>query len=87
MNLEELQSIKKWHVRHRDDHPVEYHLWDALLTLWLMGWVGWIPAFVFEAVWAAPLCIVAMAAPGLYVTWRRNAHRANKLRCDWVKAF
>ena len=50
MTLDELQRIKQWHVDHRSDHPVEYHLWDAMLTLWLMGWVGWLPAFAFEAI-------------------------------------
>jgi hypothetical protein len=84
MTLDELQRIKQWHVDHRSDHPVEYHLWDAMLTLWLMGWVGWLPAFAFEAMWAAPLCMTAMFAPTLYVTWRCRAHRAQRLRCDWI---
>ncbi|HET6828067.1 MAG TPA: hypothetical protein VFH35_05285 [Ramlibacter sp.] len=84
MTLDELQRIKQWHVDHRSDHPVEYHLWDAMLTLWLMGWVGWLPAFALEAMWAAPLCMTAMFAPTLYVTWRCRAHRAQRLRCDWI---
>jgi hypothetical protein len=86
MSLDELQRIKQWHVDHRSDHPVEYHLWDAMLTLWLMGWVGWLPAFAFEAMWAAPLCMTAMFAPTLYVAWRGKAHRARRLRCDWIAA-
>ena len=86
MTLDELQRIKQWHVDHRSDHPVEYHLWDAMLTLWLMGWVGWLPAFAFEAMWAAPLCMTAMFAPTLYVAWRSKAHRARRLRCDWIAA-
>jgi hypothetical protein len=84
MTLDELQRIKQWHVAHRADHPVEYHLWDAMLTLWLMGWVGWLPAIAFGAVWATPLCMLAMFAPTLYVTWRVKAHRAHRLRCDWA---
>lgn len=87
MNLTQLQRIKQWHVRHREDHPVEYHLWDAMLTLWLMGWVGWLPAFAFDAVWATPLCMAAMAAPTLYVTWRLKQHKEQKLRCDWAKVL
>ena len=55
-----------------------------MLTLWLMGWVGWLPAFAFEAVWATPLCMLAMFAPTLYVTWRVKAHRMRRLRCDWA---
>ena len=35
ITLSELQRIKQWHVDHRDDHPLEYQLWDGLLTLWL----------------------------------------------------
>ena len=84
MTLDELQRIKQWHVRHRSDHPVEYQLWDVMLTVWLMGWVGWIPAFAFDALWPAPLCATAMCAPTLYVTWRLKAHKAKRVRCDWL---
>ena len=86
MKLNELQRIKQWHVAHRQDHPLEYHLWDAMLTLWMMGWVGWLPAFAFDQLWSTPLCMLAMAAPSLYVTWRIRAHRASRLRCDWIQA-
>lgn len=83
MTLNDLQRIKQWHVAHRGDHPVEYHLWDTLLTLWLMGWVGWLPAFALDAIWITPFCLLGMSAPTLYVLWRGKAHRARKLRCDW----
>ena len=86
MNLDELQRIKKWHVAHRMDHPVEYHLFDAVLTLWVMGWVGWLPAYAFDYLWTVPLCMFGMALPTLYVTWRMKAHRAQKLRCDWIRS-
>ncbi|HVE54494.1 MAG TPA: hypothetical protein VNB23_14035 [Ramlibacter sp.] len=85
MTLEELQRIKQWHVRHQREHPVEYHLWDVMLTLWLMGWVGWLPAFTFGAIWATPLLLAAMSAPTLYVAWRLRAHRARRVRCDWLR--
>jgi hypothetical protein len=84
MTLDELQRIKKWHVAHKGSHPIEYHLWDAMLTLWLMGWVGLLPAYAFHAFWTLPLCTVAMFAPTLYVQWRMRAHRLQKLRCDWL---
>ena len=84
MDLDTLQRIKRWHVSHQSDHPVEYHAWDAMLTLWLVGWVGWIPAFAFDALWAVPLLILAMAAPTLYVSWRAWAHQKRRLRCDWL---
>ena len=85
MTLTELQRIKQWHVAHRPDHPLEYHLWDAILTLWVMGWVGWLPVYAFQQWWAIPLCVLAIAAPGLYAGWRTRAHRARWLRCDWAR--
>ena len=84
MTLEELQRIKQWHVDHKADHPLEYHLWDAVLTFWLMGWVGWFPTYLFDQWWGAPLCCVGMLFPSLYVTWRGSEHRRHKLRCDWL---
>lgn len=84
MNLTAFAHIKQWHLRHRDKHPVECHLWDAMLTLWMVGWVGWLPAAAFQAIWAAPLCLLGMSAPTLYVAWRIKAHRARRLRCDWL---
>jgi hypothetical protein len=84
MTLPELQRIKQWQVDHRDTHPAEYQAWDAVLTGWLMGWVGWLPAFAFDALWASPLCVLGMALPSLYVGWRTRAHRLHRLRCDWL---
>ena len=86
MNLDALQRIKRWHVAHQRERPVEYNAWDAMLTLWLAGWVGWVPAFVFGALWAAPLLVLAMSAPKLYVMWRKREHHARRLRCDWLPA-
>lgn len=86
MSLDDLQRIKRWHVTHRHTHPVEHQVWDAILTLWLAGWVGWFPVFAFGLVWAVPLCLLAIAAPGAYVAWRLKAHYGRKLRCDWCAA-
>lgn len=85
MTLAEIQRIKQWHVAHRSDHPVEYHLWDAVLTLWLLGWVGWLPAFAMGGeAWAAALCVAGMSAPTAYTRWRARAHARRRLRCDWL---
>ena len=84
MSLDELQRIRQWNVAHQRDHPLEYHAFEVMLTLWVVGWVGWVPAFVFDALWAAPLLAVAMSAPALYVTLRLKAHRSRRLRCDWI---
>ena len=86
MNLDALQRIKRWHVAHQREHPVECQAWDVMLTLWLASWVGWIPAFFLDAVWLAPVLAVGMSAPKIYVTWRTRAHRARRLRCDWLLA-
>lgn len=82
--LSELQRIKKWHVAHKADHPLEYHLFDGVLTLWMMGWVGWFPALAFEMPWAFPLCALGMCLPGIYIGWRIRAHQSRRLRCDWA---
>ena len=84
LTLTRLQRIKQWHVAHKTGHPLEYQLWDAMLTLWVMGWVGWVPAFALKAPWAYPLCVLAILAPRLYVEWRARAHEARRLRCDWL---
>jgi hypothetical protein len=86
MTLEDLQRIKRWHVAHRHTHPIECRAWDAMLTLWLAGWVGWVPAFLLDAIWSLPLLILAIAAPSLYVAWRMKAHRERRIRCDWSYA-
>jgi len=85
MPLAELQRIKQWHISHRHNHPVEGQLWDAMLTLWVMGWVGWLPVYAFQTWWAVPLCVLAIAAPSLYAAWRTKAHRARRIRCDWAR--
>ena len=85
MPLAELQRIKQWHLRHRNERPLEGQIWDAMLTLWVMGWVGWLPVSAFQDLWGIPLCMLAIAAPSLYVAWRTRAHRARRLRCDWVR--
>lgn len=84
MTLAELQRIKQWHVSHRTACPFQYHVWDAMLTVWMMGWVGWIPAMAFDALWSLPLCLAGMSSPDLYVAWRLKAHRAQRVRCDWA---
>lgn len=84
LTLAEIQRIKRWHVAHRSEHPLEYQLWDAVLCLWLLGLVGWLPALLFDHPWIVLLCLPASVAPRLYVGWRRHAHRLRRLRCDWL---
>lgn len=85
MTLHQMKRIHQWHQSHRDEHPLEYLLWDSVLTLWLMGWIGWLPAFALDdAVWAAPLCVTGMFLPHTYTRWRARAHRQQRVRCDWL---
>lgn len=84
VSLAELQNIKRWHVEHAFDHPVELQLWDAVLAAWLMGWIGWVPTWVLDAWWAAPPLLLGMLMPRLYVGWRAQAHAMQRLRCDWI---
>ena len=85
LDLNQLQRIKKWHVAHRAEHPLEYQLWDTVLILWVMGRVGWLPAFALDTPWAYPLCLLAMLAPNFYAMALAKAHRLQRVRCDWLK--
>jgi hypothetical protein len=84
MNVQQLSAVKRWHVRHRDRRPVELRAWDAVLTLWVLGWMGAVPALLLREPLAVVLCVLAFYAHGLYVALRRRLHRRGKLRCDWL---
>ena len=49
MTLDQFHDLKLWHQRHLREHPVEKHVWDVVLTLWLIGWVGAPVAFLIHA--------------------------------------
>ncbi len=82
--LSELGRIRKWHVAHRLDHPLEYQIWDGMMFLWVIGRVGCLPAVALDAAWTLPLCVMSMMAPSLYVMWRNHAHLSQRVRCDWL---
>lgn len=84
MTLDQLHAVKQWHVSHRPLQPVEYHAWDTVLTLWVMGWMGLPAALILHVAAAVVACIVLCFVPGGYVRLRRRLHRANRLRCDWL---
>ena len=71
ITLTQLQRVKNWQVDQCGARPAEHHIWEAVLTLWVMGWIGW-------------LCLLGMLLPRLYVYWRARAHAAGRLRCDWL---
>jgi hypothetical protein len=49
LTLPQLKKLKEWHIAQHGTHPVEYEVWNAVLTVWLMGWIGCLPALAFDA--------------------------------------
>ena len=86
MTLHQLSQLKQWHTAHRAQAPLEYHAWDAVLTLWLMGWMGLPAALLLGQGWQLLACTALCFAPGVYCTLRRTLHTQIKLRCDWLAA-
>lgn len=84
LTLRQLQRLKDWHVAQRGAHPMECEVWNTVLTVWLMGWIGFLPALTFDTPWALPLCLIGVLAPQLYVRARARAHESGRLRCDWL---
>ena len=84
VTLAQFQRIRHWREACCSSHSLECWLWEAVLTLWMMGWVGWLPAFEADASWAYPLCLLGIFSPRFYVYWRVRAHQAGQLRCDWL---
>jgi hypothetical protein len=82
--LRELARIKAWLRTHRHEQPVEYQTMDAVLTLWVLGWVGALPALVLGAWWLLPLCAMCARTPHAYVRARLRWHALGRLRCDWA---
>ena len=86
MTLNQFQALKLWHTRHRE-RPLERTVWDAVLTLWMMGWVGLPAALLLGGFWSPLVCLSLVFVPGAYVSWRARMHRSGRLRCDWITAL
>ncbi len=87
MKLAQLHELKLWHERHWRRQPLEKHIWDMVLTFWLVGWVGLPAAFLTHALWAEAGCIPLLFLPTLYAALRLRLHRARILRCDWISVL
>jgi hypothetical protein len=87
MTLQQFQELRLWHLRQGRRHPVEKALWDLVLTVWLLGWVGAPTAFLLHLGWAEAACLAVLFLPGLYVGARRRLHNQRRLRCDWIIAL
>lgn len=87
MTLAQYHSLKLWHLRHSHEHPVERETWDAVLMLWISGWVGGAAALILGAPLAEIACIALLFLPSTYVAFRAKLHRSGRLRCDWIIAL
>lgn len=85
MTLHQFHSLKLWYSHH--EHPLERTAWEAVVTLWLMGWVGIPVALLLDMTSAQLACVPLLFLPGAYVAWRRRLHRRGRLRCDWINAL
>jgi hypothetical protein len=84
MNFTQLSAMRAWMLAHRATRPVEYHTWDAVLTLWLMGWMG-APAFLLlDEPWEVLACVALFFVPPAYLKLRQRLHQKDRLRCDWL---
>ena len=86
MRLQQLTALKQWHNAHRAQTPIEYHAWDAVLTLWVLGWMGLPAALLVGMPWALAGSAALYCAPELYLAARRFMNRRGALRCDWLAA-
>lgn len=87
MTLDEFHDLKIWHDLHAGDRPLEGRVWNAVLTLWVIGWVGPPAAWLIGADLLAACAACLLLAPGAYVAVRRHLHRRGRLRCDWIVAL
>ena len=83
MTIQQIVAIKRWQVAHRRDHPVEFHTYELVLTVWLAGWVGLPACSLIGAPWGMLGCALCLFVPRLYVRTRLRLHGLRRLRCDW----
>ena len=67
MTLHQHRELRLWYLRHWRRNPVEKNLWDAVLVLWVMGWVGGPVSWVLQLPWAIVASLAGLLLPGLYV--------------------
>jgi hypothetical protein len=84
VTLTQFQDLKAWHLRHWREQPLEKHLWDAVLTVWLIGWVGGPVSLVLQHPSLAAGSLMLLCLPNGYVALRRRLHITRRLRCDWL---
>lgn len=40
VTIDNLHRLRLWHVQQRREKPREFQLFNTVLTVWMMGWVG-----------------------------------------------
>ena len=78
MTLHQMTQLKRWQVARKQHAPIEYHTWDAVLTVWLMGWMGVPSALLLWQPYGVLLCVAAFFAPAGYARLRERLHRASE---------
>ena len=87
MTRQQLSQVKRWMVMHSGRHPVEMAVWNGVLMLWMLGFMG-VPGVLLIKAWTAlPLCFGAWMLPMAYTGGRRRLHQKGRLRCDWLTAL
>ena len=77
MTLRDFQALKVWHAYH-GGRPLEKSIWDMVLTLWLMGWVGGPASLLLHIGWAQAGCLAALFLPGMRDIERRGWLRRSR---------
>lgn len=83
MTLPHIVRIKLRLLSRRRQAPLELRVWDAVVTLWLMGLMGLPAATLLHETWAIVGCVAGLLLPMLYLRLRLLLHRRGWLRCDW----
>lgn len=86
MTLEQLHSLKRWHLSHAEGHRVELALCNLMLGAWLVGWMLLLPLAALGAWTLLPLSLLLTQLPMSYHRLRERLHRRGRLRCDWLCA-
>lgn len=87
MTLEQLASVRQWHLAHPVGHQLEHQVWEGITALWLAGWVGMPVALLTDTLLLLGACALLTLLPRGYVVLRHRLHIRGRLRCDWLDSL